>query len=278
MAIPSHYDALSALELVAIALLDVKGDWTWAALEALRKRDREELFAAAEQLLRSPSTRERARGAVLLAQAAGHDAEEHRERRARCAEALLAALPTEQAPPVLKAMGYTLGYLEDARALPALRALKDHPDARVREGVARGLMPHHHDSVALQTLMELSRDGDTSVREEVLSGLALKDEGEVDTPALRDAFLDRVSDEDSGIRADALVGLARRKDPRVLVHLRHELERPPVEIAAIEAARYLEDASLLPLLLAVREAARPMDDAFEGAIDFAIECLGGHAS
>ncbi|MHA7633778.1 HEAT repeat domain-containing protein [Corallococcus sp. M7] len=259
---------------MAISLLDVKGDWTWAALEALRKRDREELFAAAVLLLRSPSSRERARGAVLLGQAAGPDAKEHRERRARCAEALLAALPTEQVPPVLKAMGYTLGYLEDARAVPALRALKDHPDARVREGVARGLMPHHDDSVALQTLMELSRDGDTSVREEVLSGLALKGEDEVDTPELRDAFLARLSEEeDSGIRAEALVGLARRKDPRVLVPLRRELERPPVEIAAIEAARYLEDASLLPLLLAVREATHPMDEAFEGAIDFAMDCL-----
>lgn len=67
-----------------------------------------------------------------------------------------------------------------------------------------------------------------------------------------------------------------RKDPRVRGPLRRELERrPPVEVAATEAARYLEDASLLPLLLDVPEAAGPMDEAFEEAIDFAIECLGG---
>lgn len=268
MAIPPHDASLPAEE---------KGDGARAAHKALRERDREEVLDAAVQLLRSPSSRERARGAELLIQAAGHDAKEHRERRARCAEVLLAALPTEQDASVLQEMGRTLGYLEDARAVPALRPLKDHPDARVRQGLVRGLMPHHGDAMALQTLLELSRDGDTSAREEVLSGLALKDEDEVDTPELRDAFFNRVSDEDSGIRADALAGLAKRKDPRVLAPLRHELESPPVELAAIEAARYLEDASLLPLLLAVREAARPMDDAFEGAIDFAIECLGGRA-
>ncbi|RKH99947.1 hypothetical protein D7Y15_38095 [Corallococcus sp. AB030] len=273
MAIPAHYDALCTLELVAIALLDVKGDSTWAALDALRGRDREELFAAAEQLLRSPSSRERARGAVLFAQAAGHDAKEHRERRARCAEALLAALPTEQAPSVLKAMGYTLGYLEDARALPALRALKDHPDARVREGVARGLMPHHNNSVALQTLMELSRDGDTSVREEVLSGLALKDEDEVDTPELRDAFLERLSEEDSGIRADALVGLAKRKDPRALEPLRRELAGSEVIVLAVEAAQALEDLSLLPLLHRFRDPPGKADSYFRSVLSDAIAHL-----
>ncbi|NOJ97222.1 hypothetical protein HMI51_30305 [Corallococcus coralloides] len=225
------------------------------------------------QLLRSPSSRERARGAELLIQAAGHDAKEHRERRARCAELLLAALPTEQDATVLQEMGRTLGYLEDARAVPALRPLKDHPDARVRQGVVRGLMPHPGDAMALQTLMELSRDGDTSVRKEVLSELALKGEDEVDSPELRDAFFDRVSDEDRGIRADALVGLARRKDPRALEPLRRELAGHPVEIAAIEAARYLEDASLVSLLLVARGADRPMDEAFEDAINFAIDCL-----
>ncbi|CAM4468419.1 HEAT repeat domain-containing protein [Corallococcus exiguus] len=277
MAIPAHYDALSALELVAIALLEVKGDWTWAAYEALRKRDQEEVFEAAVQLLRSPSARERSLGADLLVQATGYDEEARLERGARSADVLLAAIPTEQDARVLWAMGHTLGYLADARAVPVLQALKDHPDSRVRLGVASGLS-QLQSPVALQTLIELSRDGHASVREEAISALSLKDELAVDSPELRDAFLDRLSDEVTDIRTDSLIGLARRKDPRVRAPLRRELERRPVAIEAIEAVRYLEDASLLPLLLAVREAARPMDDAFEGAIDFAIECLGGRAS
>jgi HEAT repeat protein len=277
MASPPHYASLSVLELVAIRLREEKGDGSWAAYEALRERDREEVFEAVVQLLRSSSAREREMGADLLIQATGYDAEARRERGARSADVLLAALPTEQDPSVLRQMGNTLAFLEDARAVPALRPLKDHPDARVRIGVASGMSPHQ-DAVALQTLIELSRDGHASVREEAISALSLKDEDTVDTPELRDAFLDRVSDEVTDIRTDALVGLARRKDPRVRAPLRRELERRPVAIEAIEAVRYLEDASFLPLLLAVREAARPMDEAFEGAIDFAIECLGGRAT
>ncbi|AFE07100.1 hypothetical protein COCOR_06746 [Corallococcus coralloides DSM 2259] len=273
MAIPAHYDALSTLEL---ALLELKEERNWAAYEALRKRDREEVFKAAVQLLRSSSARERALGADLLVQATGYDEEARLERGARSADVLLAALPTEQDASVLRAMGHTLGYIADARAVPALRALKDHLDSRVRLGVASGLS-QHQDPVALQTLIELSRDGHASVREEAISALSLKDEDAVDSPELREAFLDRLSDEVTDIRTDSLIGLARRKDPRVREPLRRELERRPVAIEAIEAARYLEDVSFLPLLLAVREAARPMDDAFEGAIDFAIECLGGRA-
>ncbi|NRD57722.1 HEAT repeat domain-containing protein [Corallococcus exiguus] len=273
MAIPAHYDALSALELVAIVLLEVKGDWTWAALDALRGRDRDEVFAAAGMLLRSPSSRERARGAELLIQAAGHDAKEHRESRARCAEVLLSALDEEKDASVLQEMGHTLGYIEDARAVPALRPLKDHPDARVREGVVRGLMPHPGDSTALQTLMELSRDGDTSVRKEVLSGLALKGEDEVDTPELRDAFLERLSEEDSGIRADALVGLAKRKDPRALEPLRRELAGSEVIVLAVEAAQALEDLSLLPLLHRLRDPPGKADSYFRSVLSDAIAHL-----
>ncbi|RKH73026.1 hypothetical protein D7X96_02955 [Corallococcus interemptor] len=279
MPIPSHYASLSALELAAITLLELKGAWTLAALAALHERDRQEVFDAGVQLLRSASARERERGVGLLFYTGWPNSVNFEERRARGTEILLSALSTEQDVSVLQQMGRTLGHFEDIRSVRALLTLKDHPDARVRQGVVWGLRPHaRHVSVALRTLLELSRDGDTSVRKEVLSGLSLVGEDALDTPELRDAFFDRLSEEDAGIRAKALLGLARRKDPRAREPLRRELERRPVAIEAIEAVRYLEDASFLPLLLAVREAACPMDEAFEDAIGFAIESLGGRAT
>lgn len=113
--------------------------------------------------------------------------------------------------------------------------------------------------------------------QEAISALSLKDEDEVDTPELRDALVDRLTESDMELRGEALVGLALRKDPRVLEPLRRELESSEVGVLAVEAAQALEDVSLLPLLLRLQDPPGEADSYFRGVLADAIAHLEGLA-
>jgi HEAT repeat protein len=261
---------LSFQELIALSLQgDPEDEAAWAAVRELHQRGGKEVFEAAVQLLRSPSPKERARGADILGQLGGRKPAP--ELVSRCADEVLAALAMEQDARVLNAMGAALGHLRDARAVPALQPLKDHLDADVRMGVVLGMAPHR-DATALQTLIHLSRDPDADVRDWATFSLGRLAE-DVDTPELRDALFGRLTETQADIRGEALVGLALRKDPRVLEPLRRELEGDRIQVLAVEAAQALEDPSLLPLLIRLRESPGEADGHFRAVLDDAIAHL-----
>ncbi|RKH73027.1 hypothetical protein D7X96_02960 [Corallococcus interemptor] len=258
----------SVPELIALALQGDEDDETaWEAIRELHDRGGDEVFEAAVKLLHSASSRERGRGADILAQLRSP------ELVTRCADEILSALVTEQEVPVLESMAVGLGHLRDARAVPVLQPLKDHPDSDVRMGVVMGMMPHR-DPVAIQTLIQLSRDSDEDVRNWATFSLGTQAE-EVDTPELRDALFDRLTEPDIELRGEALVGLALRKDPRVLEPLRRELESSYVIVLAVEAAQALEDVSLLPLLRQLWESPGKADSYFRNVLADAIAHLEG---
>jgi HEAT repeat protein len=127
--------------------------------------------------------------------------------------------------------------------------LKSHADSTVRHGVALGLS-RHEDPRAIEALIVLSRDEDDDVRNWATFGLA---QLQTDTEPLREALVIRLSDLNPEIRGEAFVGLAERKDARVLEALRAALQTRPVNVLVVEAAETLADASLLPLLRALRQ-------------------------
>ncbi|MBZ4335039.1 HEAT repeat domain-containing protein [Corallococcus sp. AS-1-12] len=242
---------LSTEELFARTLQGGEEDeGAWRAIWQLHHRGGEEVFQRAAAWLQSPSPKERGRGANVLAQLDFR----HRspELVARLTDALLPALAKEQDAAVLEAMAAALGHLGDPRSVPALLPLKEHPDAHVRFGVVMGLASHR-DAQALQALIHLSRDADEVVREWATFTLGSQAR-EVDTPELREALVDRLSETHVKIRGEALLGLALRKDARVVEPLRRVLEGPGVTTLDVEAAQALEDVSLLPLLQGHREA------------------------
>ncbi|NPD23143.1 HEAT repeat domain-containing protein [Corallococcus exiguus] len=231
----------------------------WRAIWQLHHRGGEEVFQRAAAWLQSSSPKERGRGANVLSQLDFR----HRspEFVARFTDALLPALAKEQDAAVLEAMAAALGHLGDPRAVPALLPLKEHPDPHVRFGVVMGLASHR-DAQALQALIHLSRDADEVVREWATFTLGSQAR-EMDTPELREALVDRLSETHVKIRGEALLGLALRKDARVLEPLRRVLEGPVVTTLDVEAAQALEDVSLLPLLLGHREAFDEEDEDHE---------------
>ncbi|NOK17244.1 HEAT repeat domain-containing protein [Corallococcus carmarthensis] len=265
-------DDLSTDELFALTLQgDEEDPGAWRAIWQLHHRGGEDVFQRAAAWLQSSSPKERGRGANVLSQLEFR----HRlpDRVARFTDVLLPALAKEQDAAVLEAMAAALGHLGDPRSVPALLPLKDHPDAHVRFGVVMGLS-QHRDAQALQALIQLSRDPDETVREWATFTLGSQAR-EVDTPELREALVDRLSEAHPKIRGEALLGLALRKDARALEPLRRVLEDGVVTTLDVEAAQALEDVSLLPLLLEHREGfdAEEADPEFLAVLFEAIQSL-----
>ncbi|WP_223645346.1 HEAT repeat domain-containing protein [Corallococcus sp. EGB] len=261
---------LSTDELFARTLQgDEDDEGAWRAIWQLQHRGGEDVFQRAAAWLQSSSPKERGRGANVLSQLEFRNRTP--ERVARFADALLPALAKEQDVAVLEAMAAALGHLGDSRAVPALLPLQNHPDAHVRFGVVMGLS-QHRDAQALKALIHLSRDPDEIVREWATFTLGSQAR-EVDTPELREALVDRLSETHPKIRGEALLGLALRKDARVLEPLRRVLEGPQITTLDVEAAQALEDVSLLPLLLLHREDCDEEDHEFLAILFEAIHAL-----
>ncbi|MFC8548303.1 ankyrin repeat domain-containing protein [Streptomyces sp. NPDC057273] len=116
--------------------------------------------------------------------------------------------------PALSAV-VALGRCGAAEALPELLSLATHPDVEVRRALGcalTGPVPAGHPE-AVATLIALSRDHDHGVRDWATLALAEVPE---DTPALREALVTRLADDDEDAVAEAARGLAMRQDPRAV--------------------------------------------------------------
>jgi HEAT repeat protein len=237
------------------------------ALGELHRRGTQEVFDAAMELL-SSTPMHRTCGAQILSQLGSPNP--RAEMRTACADAVLALIAREEHPLVLEAAGIALSHLKDPRAVAALLPLASHPNPDVRHGVAHGLMTHD-DPATVAALIQLSSDEDRDVRN--YATFALGSMTELDTPALREALFARLGDEDREVRSEGIVGLALRKDPRVVEPLRRELRDPDVTVGALNAAEVLGDKSFLPALLAMRDEPEPLDPYFRSQLENAIAAL-----
>jgi HEAT repeat protein len=106
-----------------------------------------------------------------------------------------------------------LGHLRDERAIEPLVALASHLSPHVRASVVHGLMGHDDDR-AVSALVRLSGDQDANVRDWATFALGVQIDR--DTAEVRDALAARLADENEDARAEAIRGLARRRDERAL--------------------------------------------------------------
>jgi HEAT repeat protein len=121
---------------------------------------------------------------------------------------------------------------------------------------------------AIQTLIGLSTDEDSVVRDWATFGLGTLTD--FDSPELRDALVARLNDAYADARFEAMVGLARRKDNRVLAPLLEALTANTVFILALEAAQEIADSRLLPALMDLKKSWADDDDRFVADLDSAI--------
>lgn len=161
---------------------------------------------------------------------------------------------------VLNAIASALGKLRDPDGVDLLLNLKSHPNEDIRFQVACALpgciIEYHEqqqivvDSRGIPALIDLMDDRDDDVRDWATFGVGSL--LEADSPQIREALLRRLTDPHRDTRAEALAGLARRRDERALEPLILELDREDAGDLVLEAAKEFADARLLPALLRQR--------------------------
>ncbi len=146
---------------------------------------------------------------------------------------------------------HALGNFAPVRALPMILEKSEHSDEWVRVAVARALwsffdQPVGDSNDVVKVLLRLTRDGFYLVRDSATFSLGLL--ANADGPLIRDAFADRLDDSDEDTRTGALASLARRRDSRAITPLFAALQRGETNRQVLEAAAFLADPALFPLL------------------------------
>jgi HEAT repeat protein len=251
----------------------------WEHVVALHNRGDDESFVAAAELLDSSDPNRRALAADILAQlgAAPGVPVEERPLAGPAFELLLQRIGEEQQADVLQSIASAFGHLADPRGIPALRGLRKHPDEDVRHAVVFGLLGQD-DDLAIDTLVELSRDSDADVRDWATFGLGTQIDR--DDARIRDALVARLDDPDDDTRGEALRGLGVRGDeraiPRLLAELdiRAELEDPSmVQEALLALAATTRDVRLCGHVTAASREwsetcpGEPMPDELRAAVE-----------
>jgi HEAT repeat protein len=251
----SEIMALLAQTIDSPATEDERG--YWCCICELHRRVDTVIFETCAVWSQCAEPRVREASAVVLSQlgyATGHPF-------AQQSRPILERLLGDTNTPVVRAALIALGHL-GVGELPAIVGCANRFEAEVREAVVHALLPRD-EPAARQTLIELSRDVEPDVRDWATFGLGTY--SKIDSPEIRNALLARLADEDGETRGEALFGLAKRKDPRVIPAILSELAREEVSELAIEAAGEMPDESLLPALEALLRSS-PEDQCVREAI------------
>ncbi len=144
------------------------------------------------------------------------------ERPAEACDLLLELLLDEQHPRAAASALVALGHIQDPRALPSIYKFIAHEDSVLRHSAAFALGCFVKDSASHPGLMLLMTDSDQDVRDWATFSLGVW--GDLDSPQIRDALARRLGDKFESVRFEAIAGLAKRKDIRVLPVLIRALE------------------------------------------------------
>jgi HEAT repeat protein len=222
-------------EMFATTLSDeYESDESWEAVSALQRLGGRAVFERASAWCSSQDAKKRARGADILAQI-GKTAEHPGNSFPDESFAVVSGMLTRETEPLpLASAIYALGHIGDPRAVSILVEYQSHPDANVRFAVATALGHFADGPLAAQVLIRLTADTDADVRDWATFGLGVL--GQQDSAEIRDALAARLNDACDDAREEAMIGLAKRRDQRVLAPLISSLESALVPDRAIEAA------------------------------------------
>lgn len=209
-------------------------DDAWEAVNALRSTGSRQVFDKAAQWLRSENPLERARASDILGQLGVGPGKRHAFPAEAC-DLLLELLICEKHPRATASALVALGHIEDGRSLPVIYKFVAHEDAVIRHAVAFALGCFVKDPASHPGLMILMCDSDEDVRDWATFSLGVW--GDLDSARVRDSLARRLGDSFEAVRLEAIAGLAKRGDPRVLLALIQALdEQDEPDPKLIEAA------------------------------------------
>ncbi len=204
-------DQRSNEELFA-ATLKGKYDSTepWDAVRVLRIRGTEEIFELARKSLNSKSPLVRARALDILAQMGSGKPDTERPFMNRSVS-LAVRYMDDKSSMVRHSAAWALAHLRTHKAIERLIKARRDRNKNIRHAVAQGLgNPKSRD--AIRTLIGLMDDRDKHIRDWATFSLSLTMKKPVDSPAIRKALRKRLDDSFADARAEAIWGLARRRD------------------------------------------------------------------
>ncbi len=232
-------------ELFAKTLLgELDDDAPWDAVRELRRIGSREVFEQAANWCRCGDPLQRTRGSDVLAQIGNTPEHPGNAFPDECFSTVREMLARETDPMPLSSAVYASGHIGNTAAVPLLLGFSSHPDADVRNALAFALGCFPNDAQALPVLLKLMRDPDEDVRD--WATFAVSTLGDHDSMEVRDALAAAMNDPAQGVRTEAVVGLAKRKDPRAISPLLAALAEPEVTDITFEAATFLLDMQGFP--------------------------------
>lgn len=195
------------------------------------------------------SPNERRTAAWILGQLGYSDRPFAEERFSILAAMLASEMRAAADPAVLNDICVAFGHLHDARAVPLVLPLTKHQSGAVRFGVVFALSGYE-DVDAIAGLIALSHDNDANVRDWATFGLG--SQTDADTPELREALIARLRDREGDTDQEAVIGLARRGDLRVVPRVLEALDAGELSAPLLEAAALLALPEFCPSLLAIQ--------------------------
>jgi HEAT repeat protein len=226
----SEVDALFAQTLEG----DYSDDAPWQAVCTLHRIGTRQIFDKAVQWTQSAEPLLRARGIDVLAQLGKSSTRSTTRFPEESFDVVTKILLDEQELRPLNSAISALGHIGDPRAIPLVAAFHSHASAGIRFTVAFALGSFPDDALSVQTLLMLLEDADDEVRDWATFGLGVL--GDYDSPEVREALYRRLDDTSDDVREEALAGLAKRHDTRILPTLIEALEQPTMTDRIVQAA------------------------------------------
>jgi HEAT repeat protein len=253
---------------VEAALATLDDSCRWELIAGLAQECPDEVLPLCRKLLFSEKSHERALGADVLGRLATAD----KGAGPAASEMLQKALRYDADPGAQASIVAALGHVGGTESLEAIVELAGSADPGVRLAVAFAIAtvsPQPLGHKARFALIKLSGDAEPEVRDWATFGLGTLSTD--DGPDVRAALLARTQDSFHTTRAEALFGLAVRRDPRAVPHLIRALESPSVGGLELDAAAEAADPRLLPALWALQRAGLADAVRVRRAID---RCMG----
>ena len=250
-----EFDALATTDVLehanTLARIRERDDESrWAAVAVLQRRPGRAVFEQAIAWCASVEPRLRALGANILAQLGAPDC----PFAAESTPTLSALLSDHDEDVVVEAL-HALGHLRTG-STSVLTVFARHPSARLRRAVTHAL-GWRAEPEAIDALQRLTTDDDAEIRDWATFGLGTL--SEQDSTEIRDTLVARLTDEDTDVRCEALVGLARRHDLRAINAIAAELASSDVRPLAIEAAELMPSPVFVELLRAIVRSSPTLD-------------------
>lgn len=239
-------------KLIESALDETDSDEQWKFITVLHQRPSVEVFEIARKLCQSNIASRIELGANILGQL-GVDLPFRHESipiLLSLTETSLHSAETEEDIDALQAVIFALGRMEDETARKKILEFTNHKSEDIRFAVVHGILTIEENE-EINALIKLSGDADEDVRNWATFGLG--SQIDIDTKEIRDALFQRLSEKDHEIRGEALVGLAKRKDERVIKPLVEEISGEEVGLLPVEAAFEAGDNRLCKSLLELKD-------------------------